>query len=804
VGVRRTRSLFVIGAVSTWIGLAGCLPGEPAPIAPTDAQELQRQTLAKQLADPARSDQTKREAASLLLGAEHPGAVETLTRLLGDASNPSAQAAIAQAIIETRDPREVLIPPLAEAVREGQAPARQAAARALATYAHPKGLEELVGIAKDRREAVPVRLTVVSALRYAFDKEAVRTLIGLLDDPEPAVRGAALQTLPLMVRAEETGDAEFWRQWWRENRRKSWSEWAEQWARGLAERNRQLRTQNEDLSARLARTMSELYQLSPPPQRDAVLLRMLSDPVADVRLEGAKVVERQLSANEEADEQIRNRVREMIDDPDPRVRRVCALLLANHRDDGAVDLLLRRLEKEDQASVRCGILTALGQVGGTRAASAVIERIGDDEQEVAAAAAGALSKIAEKNALNGETHGHAVDALVQRYRRTAEGADGPALREALLTAMGQVKDEAFVEPLRSGLSDEAATVRLAAVKGLSALGTEEAVDRIVPLLDDPDRGVRQAAILAMGTHGGIEHLDEVLARARTDTEVDPAVRQQAWQTAMQLLKTADAEKLAQVERQLADRPETVQKRIEILRMLVQAVKGEGGEPLIRAKRRLGQALLEADRPSEAAAQLDEAYALVREGGGARAQEVWGEWVRALLAADDPAAVKAIADQSDPQAFAEAVSWLHNRLVELVGGRRYAPAILLASEALEKLPERLDFQQREGVSGVLAQAREEQAEADRQQVSGLVAQLTGSDSSAAEAAAEKLQAMGPRAIRPLLEELRTLLSDEQIDTAAKEQSILTVLGTLWPESSGYDPTAPREQRRQTVETWLEQF
>jgi len=83
-------------------------------------------------------------------------------------------------------------------------------------------------------------------------------------------------------------------------------------------------------------------------------------------------------------------------------------------------------------------------------------------------------------------------------------------------------------------------------------------------------------------------------------------------------------------------------------------------------------------------------------------------------------------------------------------------------------------------------------------------LTGSDSSAAEAAAEKLQAMGPRAIRPLLEELRTLLSDEQIDTAAKEQSILTVLGTLWPESSGYDPTAPREQRRQTVETWLEQF
>jgi len=779
--------------------LAGCLPSDRKPaISPVEKMELE--TLSQQLADPARSAKTKLEAARLMLTRRYAGATEALVAFLSDQGNPSARVAIAQAIASSQEDREAFIGPLVAMARAKDQSVRLAAGKALATYENLRALHELIRIAQDRSLKTEVRTDAVLSLQYALDKQAVEALIGLLRDGDYGVQTAAVRALKLLTNVNNGDDPQRWIDWWQQNKDKSRWQWMRQWADGLLRRNRQLMSETQQLRARLARAMEDMYAASPPPRREALLVDLLKDPISDVRLAGLRLLERRLSANEAICEQVRSMVRPLLVDTDERIRRSAALLLAKMRDTDALSLLLDRLGTERSGVVVQALLGALGQLGNPAALDAVIEKI-SAEQSVAAPAAAALAGIASKNVLEGDVKDRAARALIQRYKRTSKDADGPALREALLTAMGELGGSEFLEALRSGLSDPDATVRLAAVKGLAKIGGTSVGDWLAPMAADPDRGVRQAAISALGQSGGLKHLQQILERTSAQVEPDEAVRRSAWDVLMKMLAKADARILSDVAARLEDRTDAVQQRVQVLQMLVNVV-GESDQA-VQAKEQLADALLRAERPSEAAAQLAELYRLASQRKLPSARRIWTRWVAALLAADDPAAMKVIAEQTDPDAFGDAVDRLQQRLEQLIERQRFSAAVLLASEAIKQLPQRLKFEQREVIAGLLATARQGQQQQDRREVGLLTVKLISAEQAVRDAATEKLQAMGQRAVGPLLDELAETIQAEQPDKQM-ETAILSVLGKIAPKLTGYDPAAAVAEKLAVIESWRKQL
>ena len=281
-------------------------------------------------------------------------------------------------------------------------------------------------------------------------------------------------------------------------------------------------------------------------------------------------------------------------------------------------------------------------------------------------------------------------------------------------------------------------------------------------------------------------------------EADAMVRQQAWDVALKLLADADEDTLTTVASGLASRDDAVAQRIQVLGMLVQRLKARKSPHLSDVQRRFGAALMQAQRPAEAAVQLGEVYTASKAAGRAEAGAVWQAWVDALLAADDPACVTAMAEQTDPQALAAALRKLTGHLSELDAQQKYLTVTLLAGEALEHLADRLSDAQRKALRQMADQAQVRQSVLDAQKVAGLAPLLAGDDEAAHKAAAD-LVAMSTRAVPPLLAELRKAVAGSAADPKV-EMGIVDVLHQISPKLTGYDPSAPPQAKLKLIDAW----
>ena len=770
----------------------------------TDAEQKEFNTLSGQLSDPSRSPKTKLEAAELLLAKQYPQAVEALKDFLAG-GNLAAKIAVAQAISRGNgtEPRSDFIDPLLAMLTGSDAEVRPAAAKALAVYKDDSVVDKLVAIASDRKRERAVRIDTMAALQSALDKRTVDALVRLLDDRDATIRDAAADALANLtnIKAFRT-NRRLAKQWWNRNREKPPSKWLAELADSLARGKAELEVDNKRLQERLAQALRDLYDAVPEARQEALLLGFLSDPVADARLAGTTLAEATIAGGEKISAKLQTRIRAMVKDPDPRVRQASVMLVAHQGDAEALGALLAGLKTEETQGVRQAILTALGRLKSPEALPAVMVEVASNYDSVAAAAALALSRIASVKPLTGEVLTKASSVLVRRYRRKGleDQAAAVAMREAVLTAMGVIRHKSFLGVLRSALKDTEAKVRLAAVDSLAQAGQDADADSIAALVGDSDRGVRVASIAALGKLGGRKHLATILKRTDPKSETDQAVRKQAWEVAMGLLAGADAATLEAEAQRLAGRDDAINQRIEILEMLVSVLKTEGSAKLPQALRRLGQALLTGARPAEAAGHFRKAYDAMLVAKDAKASGVWVEWIEALLAADDPAAIKAMAAQNESAVFSAARKALSARLVALVGEQRYAPAILLAGRAVESLSQRLTVEERKGFQTVLTDAREKQRVADKKRVSQLVGQLTAADESARSKASGELQVMAWRAVVPLLEVLKSSVEDKQADPRVA-QAIIVVLKQVAPKLTGYDPEASKDQRIKVIEGWL---
>jgi HEAT repeat protein len=770
--------------------------------------------LAGQLKDPSRSPKTKQEAASLLLARNSPPAVAILREMLAARDNPGAQIAVAEAIAASPTEHREFVEPLLAVLRNGEPSVRAPAARALVRYRNFGVVEKLIALAKDVSVEGPIRAEVIAALASAPDKRTVEALVGLLEDPAPVVRSATAESLARLTNIRAFGDdPEQWKQWWQANKDKDRSAWLADLADSLARAKAALEADNIRLRERLARTVSDLYDATPDAQREAMLMDFLKDALGDVRLAGLRLVDRRIASNEPILPEVRSEVRSMLADGEGRVRQEAAILVASLADEEALKALLDRLVIEDSPQVREALLKALGQLRQAEALPAVLEEIGSRYENVSAAAAAALTRIAAKVPLDEAQRKWAMEAIVLRYKAiAAPTADGTSLREALLSAMGVVGDESFMPVLQEALKDPSAKVRLAATTSLAKVGKSTAAPALAALTADSDRGVRQAAIAALGTVGGKEHLPTILNLTHPAVESDAVVRQQAWDVVLAMLAGADEETMFSVADSLAARDDALAERIKVLQMLVDRLspprstatgsplRARKGGRLAPAQRRLGAALMLANRPAEAAAQLGESYAAYASQRSAEAPVVWEEWLDALLAADDPSYAAAMAGQADvdKKAFAAALGKLMGRLSELEFQEKYLTVALLAGEALEHLSGHISDSQRGSLRQMADEAKAKQSALDEQKVAGLVPLLVGDDESARKASGE-LVAMSTRATQPLLAELRKAVTGESANPEV-EKAIVEVLRQISPKLSGYDTSASTKVKLELIDTW----
>ena|GEM_PF-1251538 len=794
----------IIVAVVVFFG-AGVSPGQiKSAKRLTDAEQKEFNTLTGQLSDPSRSPKTKLEAAELLLAKQYPQAVDALKDFLAG-ENLAAKIAVAQAISRGNGtaPRSDFIDPLLAMLTGSDAEVRPAAAKALAVYKDDAVVDKLVTIASDRKRERAVRIDTMAALQSALDKRTVDALVRLLDDRDATIRDAAADALANLtnIKAFRT-NRRLAKQWWNRNRDKPPSKWLAELADSLARGKAELEVDNNRLRERLAQALRDLYNAVPQVQRETLLLGFLSDPVAEARLAGAILAEAKIAGGETISAKLQTRIRAMVKDPDPSVRQASVMLVAHQGDAEALGALLAGLKTEETQGVRQAILTALGHLKSPEALPAVLAGIASNYDSVAGAAALALSRIASAKPLTGDVLSKAGSALVRRYKQKGQEDQtaAVAMREAVLTAMGVIRHKSFLSVLRSALKDAEATVRLAAVNSLAQAGQAADADSIAALVGDADRGVRVASIAALGKLGGRKHLATILKRTDPKAETDQAVRKKAWEVAIGLLAGADATTLEAEAQRLEGRDDAINQRIEILEMLVSVLNTQNSDKLPQALRRLGQALLSGARPAEAAGHFRKAYDAMLVAKDDKASGAWVEWIEALLAADDPAAIKAMVAQNESAVFLAARKALSARLAALIAEERYAPAILLADRAVENLSQRLTVEARESFQTALVDAREAQRAADKKKVSQLVGQLTAADESVRSKASGELQVMARRAVVPLLEILKSSVEDKRADPGVV-RAIIIVLKQVAPKLTGYDPEASKDQRIKVIEGWL---
>jgi HEAT repeat protein len=799
----RTSSRALLAALCVVAAGGGVSRASAPPLTPEQKAELEIWT--EQLADASTSElagKTRLAAARLLLARTYPQARAVLQDFLKREDGSAAKIAIAEAIARWGGGvRHEFIALLMAMLKGKDAAVRTPAARALVTYKNYGVIESLIGVIADEQEARAVRLDTITALRHVVDKRVVGALVALLDDKDPAIAKAALATLPNVTNIPGK-DARQWRQWWEENRGKRLEEWLKEWAETTSRRLRKLERDNAELRLRLMEAYESVYAATPAAGRPAVVMKLLGDVLAEVRLAGLGLAERLAGGGTaELPAELREAVRKLLSDDEAEVRAKAAAAAGAMGDAEAVAVLLKRLEVEKVSAARRAVLAALGQIGDASALPAVLEDVSSAEEAVAIAAAVAVEKLAAERPPAGELRDAAAKALLSRYaaaEKTKRSEDTAALLEALLKAMATVRSDRFVPVAAAALKDAEAVVRLAAVTCLGRLGDGNSAEAVLPLVSDPDRSVRRAVIDVLASLGGAKYLATFLERTQAASEPDAAVRQRARDVVMELLAKGSTKLMQDVIARLENRPDAREWRIEIMGRLVERLEADNAPDLHAARRQLGLALMEAGRPAAAAVQLQQAHDLLLKAKNPLAQAVWGEWLAALYEADLPRVPEVIAAQQNEGAFKKAYDDLLSRMGKLKEAGESESLAALAEAAVKHLAPRLAAEELEALKKRRDQARANRLRADREQVARLAADLLSSDAAARKRASDAIRQMGQRALRPLVEELGKAV---EAGNPKAEAAVLAEIAHLAPDLKGYDAKAGKDERVKVIDAWM---
>lgn len=480
--------------------------------------------------------QARRLGARKLLDIDSP---QVNARLIGvlraDPPDLAAQIALCQAIAESEQHTPDFIDPLVELLDSEQTDVREAVIDALRRFDDDAVMARLRPMAIDARLPEETRLAVISALGSLGEHpEAVSTLLALAQNNYGLIQAAALEALNPVSNIEFADAAEA-AAWWAKRQSMTPLEWTREVSDKRATRIRRLRREKSLLTARLTTAYREAFNRLPEIDRPQKLLSYLGDALPEIRDLGLDLVNAMITDRKDVGLEIKNRLLEMIADPEPTIRRKVAPIIGDLRLTAAVDQLLEALNVESDYRVRAAVVMAIGRLDGRQAVPVLLDRLQHDVPPVVAEAAPALANLAravEQEAP--EIRSQIAQAILDRHAQIPMGDD--VLRLRLLEAMARLGAEAFRTVFKAELSaDRPLSIRRGAIAGLSGYGDLSAADDIVPLTTALEPEIRLAAVAALGKCGRRESDLQVLApRVDGSSESDQAVRQRAWEAYVEI------------------------------------------------------------------------------------------------------------------------------------------------------------------------------------------------------------------------------------------------------------------------------
>lgn len=274
-----------------------------------------------------------------------------------------------------------------------------------------------------------------------------------------------------------------------------------------------------------------------PPELVSGLLQAVDDESPKVRLEAiyatGVIARAPLAADQVA------RLIKALDHYDPPIRAGAARVIGRLKVAEAADALIKAVN-DSKADVRYAAMRALGAIRDQRAVGALTEQLAFYKKgEGAWSALDALAKIASP-------------ASVQVFKDRLQDRD-PYIRRAATEGLGRAGDTASIETLeKNTTTDEAAMVRLATAFALQKLGRNYAariidlmaspkvtvqgqeyllelgavmVPTMIPRLQDPDPGMREAVADVLGLIGDATTVPALEAAAKDrDASVASAAR----------------------------------------------------------------------------------------------------------------------------------------------------------------------------------------------------------------------------------------------------------------------------------------
>lgn len=602
--------------------------------------------------DPTARPEVRRRWASrlVLLGTTESKAA--VVELLSKKDVPDSQRALADALTEhARTDRMLLddsfIQPLIDLLGHANVELRAAAARAIAEFPRsdiPKKLGALIG----DPQTLPVkRMAAIDALApNVHRRDVIEELIALLDRNLPEVNSRVMTVLQPIAREPCGQDATCWRGWWaNESRLKEEERLTVQLqlyrdrAIGAQKDLDALRDSTKRheaaLGARVLDLLRNEYRQLPVEQRDAKVVEWLKEPLNDVVLGAIEIVKSRLAdEGQRPDAAIRDALLQVLKDGAPVVRREALQILQNLNDPEVVQVLLARVESEDDVATRAGLYRALGKLATIDAIPFLVHEITDRTHctECAREAALALGLIAAKPEAK-SLLSSAVEPLRARYYATS--FDDSALKSALLSAMAGVADESFRLIFLDALESNDAAILRPAIRGLRALADVSKLARLRTLTSDKDPLVRRAATEAIGVLARDDtDFESLIPRLNPAIEPSDVVRQAAWTGFLEWQKRRPlAERIKAAER-LRDMPDLELRYLVDVSNDIETTEGARSE-LVALHERLANTFISQGKFAAAMPHLKEMYGYQLANDPPSAVDVGVRWLEAMLRCSNP-------------------------------------------------------------------------------------------------------------------------------------------------------------------------
>lgn len=517
--------------------------------------------------------EARKLGARLLLESGDDAAIARLMGVLS--ANPpdlAAQLALCAAIADAEKPSPKLVEPLIAMLGNLRPDTIEAVTRAIRRFDSGIVVERLRPIAIDASLPRPRRIGAIRALGVlGEDVKALGVLAGLLEDPNPAIQHAAL-----MAFGEATGvsarDANEALAWWRQTSSKTGDRWYRALIESRAQQVSRLIRERTDLTRRLVNAYRDAYLATVEADRPRLILGLLNDELASVRMLGLDLVNDLITDRKEISSDARTRIIELTIDADPRVRLKATRIVGDLRLSSAVAKLIEAMQREIDDEVRAAQAAALGRLEDPVALGPLVDRLDGDSPLVVGEAVTALGVLLRR----GQSNALSVDPIVQKIldRYGKLGNDDGDLRERFINAMTGIGAKSFRETLEAEVTgNRSIRVRCAAIAGLATCEDARAAEVIRPLTQVTLPDIRLAAVSALGLCGSSERdLESLRARLDSDREADAAIRLEAWDSFLMIARRLPTNDQIRISDQLdlPDDPTAQRHRLDLLK----AVRGD--------------------------------------------------------------------------------------------------------------------------------------------------------------------------------------------------------------------------------------